>query len=242
MTNEERLGVGSIALDARAFRSLSLTALGALFLIVATAVGLSRLGILPNSHVMNSGAGALVSARDAIAKARDSLTQAGGITALLAVRSPGMRTGAELTKTKRNRVSPPRHERALGKIRRPVLPPEFLKALAPGLEVADIAPIVDLNPLIGPPVQQFALAELSPGGGTGGGPGAPGLPGAPGFPIGGGGGSTSTPPITDTPPPIPPSAVPEPGTWAMMLLGFFAMGLKVRRSPVSRKLLIRKLT
>ena len=240
MTNEEQLGVGGIALDARAFRSLGLKALAALFLIVATAtaIGFSRLDFLSNSPAIHNSAEALANARDAIAKARDSLTQAGGIEAFLATRSPGMRTSAELTKTKRARLSPPRHERALGKIRRPMLPSQFLKALAPGLEVADIAPIVDLNPLIGPPVQQFALADLPPGGGTGG--GAPGLPGAPGFPIGGGGGSTFTPPITDTPP-TPPSAVPEPGTWAMMLLGFFAMGLKVRRRPVSRKALIRKL-
>jgi hypothetical protein len=42
--------------------------------------------------------------------------------------------------------------------------------------------------------------------------------------------------LTQTPPP-PPSSVPEPATWAMMLLGFGAAGVAMRRGRRKAKLL-----
>jgi hypothetical protein len=54
--------------------------------------------------------------------------------------------------------------------------------------------------------------------------------------IGGGGGDgiEPTPGVTPTPEPTDPvSAVPEPQTWAMMLLGFALLGMALRRSPRS---------
>jgi hypothetical protein len=54
-----------------------------------------------------------------------------------------------------------------------------------------------------------------PGGGGGGGGG------------GGPGGPPQQPP--QTPPPEQPPAVPEPGTWAMMLAGFGLIGCRFRR-------------
>lgn len=73
-----------------------------------------------------------------------------------------------------------------------------------------------------------------------GGPGDPGVPGDPG-PDGPGNPIPGTPPGLLDPGPgpdgpgIPPglpgggSPVPEPATWAMMLLGFFAIGAAIRR-------------
>lgn len=56
--------------------------------------------------------------------------------------------------------------------------------------------------------------------GTPGDPGVPGEPGNPGIP------GTPPPGLLD-PPGVSP--VPEPATWAMMLLGFFAIGAAMRR-------------
>ena len=58
-------------------------------------------------------------------------------------------------------------------------------------------------------------------------PGTGGLPGG-----GGGGGGSFTPPPTTTTPPQPPvigAPVPEPGVWAMMILGVALIGAALRR-------------
>jgi PEP-CTERM motif len=44
-----------------------------------------------------------------------------------------------------------------------------------------------------------------------------------------GGGSAIGTPTSNPPPPPPPPVVPEPATWAMMLLGFGAVGFALRR-------------
>lgn len=68
--------------------------------------------------------------------------------------------------------------------------------------------------------------------------GDPGLPIVDGPPSGGSG---TTPPVIAPPPlapppldppPVVPAPVPEPGTWALMILGFGLMGAKLRRPPV----------
>ena len=62
------------------------------------------------------------------------------------------------------------------------------------------------------------------GGGGGGGGGSPGNGGSgPGGGSPGTGGPGSTPPVDVTP------AVPEPGTWALMLLGMGLCGFTMRR-------------
>jgi hypothetical protein len=55
-------------------------------------------------------------------------------------------------------------------------------------------------------------------------------------------GNPSTPqeeleiPVTPNPPliPVTPPAIPEPGTWAMLLLGFAAVGASLRRTTARR--------
>lgn len=60
--------------------------------------------------------------------------------------------------------------------------------------------------------------------------------------LGGGGGSDSSavlppissPPITPPPPPVVPP-IPEPATWLTMILGFFAVGIAIRRTRSRRE-------
>ena len=73
--------------------------------------------------------------------------------------------------------------------------------------------------------EDFATAP--PGGGTPGNPGIPGDPGDPGV-------GPGDPGIPGAPPPgiFDPGGgapVPEPATWAMLILGFFAIGAALRR-------------
>lgn len=149
--------------------------------------------------------------------------------AMMADRSPGDRTKGELTKLKQSKVAAPK-ERALGKITKPEPPKEFVEAIAPPPpkldEPAQFAPaIANLGPLLVPP---------PPGGGGG-------IVVPPQAPPPGGGGGTPPPeeppsnPPPENPPPDhppdhpPPPVVPEPGTWASMLLGFGITGLMIRR-------------
>ena len=153
-------------------------------------------------------------------------TGAKSLADLMSERSPGARTAAELTKTKRVR-------HALAKLRHPAAPAapapdELAKILLPPAQQlpVDLGPPVALLQAAPPPFEAIAGPPPggivgSPGGVPGGSPG--GSPGGPGSSPPGGGG----PPIV--PQPQVPSAVPEPGTWAMMLLGFGLLGWRVRR-------------
>jgi hypothetical protein len=144
------------------------------------------------------------------------------LLAMLGLRSPGQRSRGELADTKGRRLRPMSHlaphQRALAKVRPPrnilrAFVPEVPATVdtIPGLAVApaDVgAPIVtDLLPPVGPPPGGLIF-----GGGGGG---------------GGGGLIGSVPPSVI--PPVP-SAVPEPSTWALMLLGFGAIGGSLRRA------------
>ena len=151
---------------------------------------------------------------------------AGRLMAMLDARSPGERAAGALTQIKPRQAS---RSRAVTPAK-PATPP--LEQLARVIVPAPPAPPVDVMPPILPPPASgiveppAALASVPGGFGPGGfgpgivigGVGAP--PAGGGSPPGGGGGGT--PPTTEVPPVI--SAVPEPGTWAMMLLGFAMIG------------------
>ena len=129
---------------------------------------------------------------------------------LIQQRSPGRRTQAQLTKLKHKAVS---DKRVLPKL--PIaLPMAFPE---------EPVPLIDL---ISPPVHPAGLESLPP----------PPLIEQPSFPpmV-----FNNKPPTillspvetpTAVPPSVPPpSAVPEPGTWASMLLGFGLIGWTMRR-------------
>lgn len=159
---------------------------------------------------------------------------------LLDRRSPGERDPGAKFSTKQKHAAAPAgkpHERVLAAVRDP--------ALLPPIGLPDMgAPVL-------PPLPVFAALPAGPlgagfpiGGGVGpAGFGAPGI-GAP-IPWGGGGGggsggtptptptptSTPTPTPTPTSTPTPPvSAVPEPASWAMLLMGFATAGAILRRT------------
>jgi len=155
--------------------------------------------------------------------------QAQSLAQLLDQRSPGQRTAGAQTKHKKIQ-----HALARPRVRSKPLTPsasELARALMPSSPVLTEAAIVPPMPLVAP-VPQLAdviVPSAAPGGGPGvTGPGG-GSPGGGG--IGGGGGSPGGPPIVYQPQEIKPpvAAVPEPGTWAMMLLGFGLMGWRLRR-------------
>jgi hypothetical protein len=144
------------------------------------------------------------------------------IIKLLEGRSPGERGEATLSKTKQakplatalSQTPAEPQERVLGKIFEPeseiATPEELLAAQFPARPFAGEAPDFAELP------QLAALAGL--GGGA--------IPGMPVFVGGGGGGGVTIPPAGITQPP----AVPEPGTWSMMLLGTFLCAAALRRS------------
>ena len=137
--------------------------------------------------------------------------------AMMSERSPGDRTKGELIKTKHKPVAVPT-QRALGKITKPEPPKELVEAIAPPLPKIDevpaaLAPPVEVGPLL--------LTPQPPSGG--------GIVIPPEAPPPGGGGPNPPPPTEEPPPPPPPPAVPEPGTWATMLMGFGLVGWLMRR-------------
>ena len=147
--------------------------------------------------------------------------------AMMAERSPGDRTKAELTRTKQ-RAAPAPKQRALGKVTPPAPPKEFVEAIAPPPpKVAEDVPLAAAAPAIGP----LLIGPSFPGGvvippsaPTPGGTGGPTPPPTEEPPP-----PTEPPPPGDDEPPPTPPVVPEPGTWATMLLGFGLTGLMMRR-------------
>ena len=138
--------------------------------------------------------------------------------AMMAERSPGDRTKGELIKTKQAALADAPTQHALGKINKPEAPKEFVEAIAPSVPLIEELPPVALKDDIGP----ILLTPPPSGGGIITPPQAP--------PPGGGGPNPPPPPPGENPPPPPPPpAVPEPGTWATMLLGFGLTGWAMRR-------------
>ena len=174
-----------------------------------------------------------VTGSDAVAAA---VTQAQSLTQLLGQRSPGERIAGAQTKHKRvQALSRPRLRE------RPHAPSasELAKILMPAGPVVPDAPIIPpvLAEIV--PVPQLSDIVL-PAGVPGSGGGGPAIVG--GGSVGGGGGGGGSPggsvplvyPPHDTKEVI--AAVPEPGTWATMLLGFGLMGWRLRRSNARRLL------
>jgi hypothetical protein len=151
--------------------------------------------------------------------AQAAASQAKSLADLLNARSPGERTEAQLTKTK--------HARPLAK-------PRMRSAQhrqAPKEQTVEIANLLISKPLpvglerplpltlVSPPP---SLAMVVTGGGGGGGGGGV-------LPPTGGGGPVTFPTTQPREVITAPSAVPEPGTWATMLLGFGIIAWQVRR-------------
>lgn len=187
----------------------------------AIIAGLSLAVAVPLSLTFSDfGAGDVLEA--AVAKAQS-------LADMLDKRSPGERTSAQLTKTKR--------ARALAKLRvaprQAPAPPEttLAKILMGPPEPLPVELAAAPLPLIASPTLPGGIT-MPPGGGgpvivpPGGGgtvvtpPGGGTLPGQP------------TPPIVT--PPGQPSPVPEPATWAMMLLGFGLIGWRIRKATRGR--------
>ena len=163
---------------------------------------------------------------------------------LLEGRSPGERGSAALTKLKQ-KVSKNRteelHERVLGKVFPPVpqtiVPPEDLLANPPLLGSAEFEypPITSAGTgedIRVPP--GAALYYGPPVGGGSGGNNDGDIGGSTGGGGGGGGGSGGGPVITPVVPGVP-SAVPEPETWALMLLGAALSAAALRRGKSSQR-------
>jgi len=159
--------------------------------------------------------------------ARAAVQRAKSFVELMQQRSPGKRTKGQLAINKRKASL--RHERALPKvvagvsILPPNLTPPLFDFVAPplpmrmaSLEAVPIGPLA----FTGGPPPLFPFT------------GAPGILIPPNAPTDT---PTVTPTVTNPPPVITPLAVPEPATWAMMILGFSLMGWQTRRVRAERQ-------
>ena len=156
------------------------------------------------------------------------LSRAKTVAAMLAERSPGQRPEGALANLKHKRQVA-LHERALPKVRGPG-PAAYEARIGP--PPAPAIPMGTETPLFtaagGPPPVEVTTA--APGGGP---PGLSNIP-LPGGGGGSGGGGFTPPTVAATPsvPTVPVAPVPEPGTWAMMILGLAMIGRALRRGPV----------
>ena len=166
-------------------------------------------------------------AEPAAAVAAAAASQVQDLAELLGKRSPGTRTQDQLTK----------HARVASKVREapkpaghPVSPPLNPTAVLVDLLQPPVAPVevASFQPPFTPPPTLADIIGSSPD-----------FPGA--TPPGGGGPARlpSSEPRDDLP---PTSAVPEPGTWAMMLAGFGLIAWRVRRRNSSKTKSARRAT
>ena len=155
--------------------------------------------------------------------ANAAAAQAKSLSELLNGRSPGERTAAQLTKTKHSKqrvfaLAPPDRFPAAPPITRNPGHGDITQLLSAPPPPIDVVP-----PIAFASADVPTLAEIVGGGGLG--------PGATGGSPGGGGSTVSFPRSEPHQPVTPVSAVPEPGTWATMLLGFGLLGWRLRRRP-----------
>lgn len=189
-------------------------AMAAVAIGVAGALSVATLSSPELAHAVSQGIG-------------EGLQGVETVAAMLAERSPGARPEGALANLKHKRPAG-LHERALPKIRGPIAPPTAYEALAgppPALLIAP-PPQAPLYSLVesGPPVPVPPIGEVTPGG-------PPVLTEIPPPGGGGGGGGVFSPPViqaTPQAPPIPATSVPEPASWALMLLGFALIGRALR--------------
>ena len=199
-----------------------------LLVLAVTMAGMSLLG--PSSLF---GARSSVASRAASSFGRGQSS----LLAMLGLRSPGERSQGQLADTKAPKTplagAGGPHERALAKVRPPVpsiklisltpVAPQGIEGLPAGLLVQPGSiPASGGGDLAGsfPPSGAGPVFLGSFPGGSGGGGGG-----------GGGGGSIVTP---ETPPVT--SAVPEPSSWTLMILGLGAIGASLRRNRRRRAL------
>lgn len=154
-----------------------------------------------------------------------AVNSASSLADLFGKRSPGERTAAQLTKTKHAKqsssaVAPPDRKSRVPSVVREHGFDEVAQILVAPPPAIDIAPPVEEASADIP-----TLADLI--GST------PDVLGAP--PGGSGGGGSSSFPASEPRQPLTPvAAVPEPATWATMLLGFAMLGWRMRRRPSKR--------
>jgi hypothetical protein len=149
---------------------------------------------------------------------------------MIAERSPGLRTRAEMTKGK-PRLFAERTAEALPRTRTPA------KAAVPAAAAVPAPAGIGGPAEVLPPalLAPTTVVPAAPGGGIVIGDAGPGfglLPPGPGLVIGGGGGGLVIAPpgaSPETPPAAPPAPIPEPSSWAMLILGFGALGGALRR-------------
>lgn len=215
--------------SASAGRNKLLAIAGAALLLLATSLAVIRytpghLGTgLFGSSDANGGAGERSALANALAKTR----LGADFLQMIGQRSPGERVAGELADTKGRklaRAAAP-HQRALPKVRRAAALPESF-----------VQPIFQSQPqaISAAPPLVPAIAELLPP------PLAQTLPPILGSSPPGGGGGIISPPVIASPTPVTPTEVvppvvtvtppvPEPQTWLLMLAGFGAGGLSLRR-------------
>lgn len=189
----------------------------AVLFALAVAVGL---GIATRPDLANLAGGRFGNAVSQSVK--DGVQGIKTVAAMMAERSPGERAKGALASLKHKRTE--LHERALPKVRAPSPPVSPLAAIVTAPPAPPVLPPAATTPLFGlmagPPVVVPPV--------TGGGVTPVGPPSFSNIPPPGGGGGAIVPPITPEQLP-PPPAVPEPSTWALMLLGFAFTGLALRR-------------
>jgi hypothetical protein len=165
--------------------------------------------------------------------AHAAVEKAHSLSDLIGARSPGERTLGQLSNTKHKHQALADHQAA----------PEAKKPLPKNLADA-LAPVAEAPVTLPAPVPELALSSPPPDVFFSPPPGGGGVIVPPGSPPGGGpGGPPNQPPPNqpppnqpppNTPPPNQPPAVPEPGTWMTMILGFGVIGWSLRRKPAER--------
>ena len=143
--------------------------------------------------------------------AEAAVTRAKSLIDLMDQRSPGVRTAAELTKIKRK-------HKALAQRELPEVPKNLAEVIAPptkALAPVTIATTPGELQLPSPPGEVL----LPPPGGA--------------VPPSGCCGGHTPPPHNPPLPPPPPPALPEPGTWMTMIVGFGLTGWSIRRSKIA---------
>jgi len=163
-------------------------------------------------------------AEPAAAVAATAVSHVEDLAELLNQRSPGTRTQDQLTK----------HARVAAKVRKaakPVAPVADLPITPSVTELVDLlqpqpVPVAiasaNAQPVLVTPPTLSSIFASNPGSS---------IPGVGGGGGGGGGGNVSFPSSEPREVVPPVSAVPEPGTWAMMLMGFGLVAWRVRRKP-----------